>query len=436
MTGKRTEARGGHLLRNLLLFGRVLRGLGLNIHIGRMLDAVRVLDLVGVRRKRDLSDALKTVLVHRQQDLALFDEAFEAFWRAKRDDLTTLDLRSLGEQRRFRRPQVAPPGPDSDSDAESDSDANENEDRVDLTRTYSARKVLRTKDFAQYTVEEFAQAQTMMAGLDWDQGMRKTRRWSPGKGSSLDPRRLMRSNLRYGGEIVDLPHQRRRQKPRPLVLICDVSGSMERYTRMLLHFVHSIASGPDQVAAFLFATRLTRITGQLAHKDIDEAVTDVARAVPDWAGGTRIGEALKTFNFDWTRRVLGRGAVVLVISDGWDRGEPDLLQAEMARLQRSCHRLVWLNPLLGAPDYEPATRGMQAALPYIDNLLPVHNMASLVDLAHHLSTLPTRREARRQQAVSPKSFAEGTSDTPKASQRSSHRDANPSFKHPLWGHGN
>ena len=430
MNGKGTEAEGGHLLHNLLLFGRVLRGLGLNIHAGRMLDAVRVLDLVGVRRRRDLSDALKTVLVHRQQDLALFDEAFEAFWRSKRDDLTTLDLRSLGEQRRFRRPQVMPPGPDADSDQGSEADGGQDEDRVDLTRTYSAREVLRTKDFARYTVEEFAQAQEMMEGLDWDQGMRKTRRWTPGKGSSLDRRRLMRQSLRFGGEIVTLPYQRRRKKPRPLVLICDVSGSMERYTRILLHFVHSIATGPDQVEAFLFATRLTRITGHLAHKDIDQAVSDVARAVPDWAGGTRIGEALKSFNYDWGRRVLGRGAVVLVISDGWDRGEPDLLSDGMARLQRSSHRLIWLNPLLGAPDYEPATRGMQAALPYIDDLLPVHNLASLVDLGHHLSTLSPRRGARRQLVATPTEVA-----SEKPSRPSSNPDANPSFRHPLWGQG-
>ncbi len=428
MSSTGTKAEGGHLLHNLLLFDRVLRGLGLNIHAGRMLDAVRVLDLVGVRRKRDLSDALKAVLVHRHQDLALFDEAFDAFWRPKRDDLTTMDLRSLGEQRRFRRPQVAPPGADAESDPESGADAGRNEDRVDLGRTYSAREVLRTKDFARYTVEEFAQAEEMMVGLDWDQGMRKTRRWSPGKGSSLDRRRLMRQNLRYGGEIVALPYQRRRKKPRPLVLICDVSGSMERYTRMLLHFVHSIATGPDQVEAFLFATRLTRITGHLAHKDIDEAVSDVARAVPDWAGGTRIGEALKSFNYEWARRVLGRGAVVLVISDGWDRGEPNVLSDGMARLQRSSHRLIWLNPLLGAPDYEPATRGMQAALPYIDDLLPVHNMASLVDLGHHLSTLSPRRGARRQQPATPVEMV-----VEKPPRPSSNPDANPTFRHPLWG---
>jgi hypothetical protein len=177
-------------------------------------------------------------------------------------------------------------------------------------------------------------------------------------------------------------------KPRPLVVIADISGSMERYTRLLLHFLYSLTAGLDQrVETFLFGTRLTRITRQLEHKDIETALREVSGAVNDWAGGTRIGDCLHRFNFDWGRRVLGRGAVVLVISDGWDRGDPELLRAEMARLTRSCHRLIWLNPLLGAPDYEPLTRGIQAALPYIDDFLPVHNLASLEDLAMRLAAL-------------------------------------------------
>jgi uncharacterized protein with von Willebrand factor type A (vWA) domain len=173
---------------------------------------------------------------------------------------------------------------------------------------------------------------------------------------------------------------------------------MERYTRLLLHFIYSLTAGLDQpVESFVFGTRLTRITRQLHERNVDQALREVTRAVPDWSGGTRIGEALKSFNFDWGRRVLGRGAVVLLISDGWDRGDVDLLRVEMARLQRSCHRLIWLNPLLGSPDYEPLTRGMQAALPYVDDFLPVHNLASLEDLARRLSDLDQRPLARRQQ---------------------------------------
>jgi uncharacterized protein with von Willebrand factor type A (vWA) domain len=186
-------------------------------------------------------------------------------------------------------------------------------------------------------------------------------------------------------------------RARPLVIIADVSGSMERYTRLLLQFIYSLSAGLDRsLEAFVFSTRLTRITRQLQDHDVARAMKEVAMAVEDWSGGTRIGEALKTFNYDWARRVLGRGAVVLLISDGWDRGEPALLSHEIARLQRSCHRLIWLNPLLGSPDYEPLTRGMQAALPYVDDFLPVHNLVSLEELAQHLSWLGQQRPARKQ----------------------------------------
>jgi uncharacterized protein with von Willebrand factor type A (vWA) domain len=183
-----------------------------------------------------------------------------------------------------------------------------------------------------------------------------------------------------------------------LIIIADISGSMERYTRLLLHFIYSLTTGLDQpVESFVFSTRLTRITRQLRDRNVDRALREVSAAVPDWSGGTRIGEALKAFNFDWGRRVLGQGAVVLLISDGWDRGDADLLRTEMARLQRTCRRLIWLNPLLGSPQYEPLTRGMQAALPYLDDFLPVHNLASLEDLARRLSALDQRPPARRQQ---------------------------------------
>ena len=426
----------GHFLHNLLLFGRVLRRLGLDVHSGRMLDVVDVLDSVGVRRKGDFRDALRTLLVHRQQDLALFDEAFDVFWRPPKDNWTTMDLRSLGEQRRYRQPQIAPPPPGADSDA---SDVGESEDgneadRVDLTRTYSAREVMRVKDFAEYTPDEVAQARQMLAELDWDLGMRQTRRWARGHGSDIDLRGVARLSMRYGGEMLALPRRRRKTKPRPLVLICDVSGSMERYTRMLLQFIHTVAIGPEQVESFLFATRLTRITGRLAHRSLDDAVAEVSKGVPDWAGGTRIGETLKAFNFEWARRVLGWGSIVLIISDGWDRGEPEMLRREIARMQRSCHRLIWLNPLLGNPEYQPLTRGMQAVLPHIDDLLPVHNLASLEDLARHLSTLTPRRPTRRQHAEV--ALEEPTNEPAATSrQRSDHQGTDPTFRHPRWGKG-
>ncbi|MDA1348622.1 MAG: VWA domain-containing protein [Chloroflexi bacterium] len=427
----------GHVLHNLLLFGRLLRRLGLDVHVGRMLDAVAVIEDIGVRRKSDFRFALRTLLVHRRDDLPLFDEAFEVFWRQRKDRKSTMDLRSMGEQRRYRQPEVGPPPPSqSPSGLDVETDAAEDElDRVDLTRTFSAREVLRKKDFSDYTPEEAAEARLMMASLTWDLGARRARRWQPGNGPALDLRRTIRQNVRFGGEIIQLSQRRRKENPRRLVLICDVSGSMERYTRMLLHFVHSLYRGlENQVEAFLFATRITRVTGQFGHRDLDRAVVEVSKAVPDWSGGTRIGQSLKTFNYRWARRTLGWGSIVLIVSDGWDRGEPSLLSDEMARLQRSCHRLVWLNPLAGSEEYEPTTQGMLAAGPYIDDLLPVNNLASLEDLASHLSGLSADRPSRRQRVWATPETQDQTSD-PEPQQRSWHMDANPTFRHPMWGRG-
>ena len=267
--------------------------------------------------------------------------------------------------------------------------------------SYSDRESLYAKDFEQFTEDELAAAERMMADLDWDLGERTSKRWTPGRGPALDLRRAVRANMRYGGELIDLPERRRKTKRRPLILLCDVSGSMERYSRMLLHFVHALTGGGrlGRVESFAFATRLTRITRQLVTRKAEVAVPRLPRTITDFGGGTRIGDALRTFNVEWARRVRGQGPVVLLISDGWDRGEPDRLRTEIARLQRSCHRLIWLNPLLGSPDYVPLTRGMQAALPSIDDFLPVHNLASLEALARHLNSLPAHRPARRHAPV-------------------------------------
>jgi uncharacterized protein with von Willebrand factor type A (vWA) domain len=343
----------------------------------------------------------------------------------------------MGEQRRYRQPQVVPPGPDSDAEeGQADEAGGRPVDRVDMSRSYSAREVLREKDFADFTAAEMADARRMMAQLAWELGYRGTRRLVPGRGPHLDLRRTLRRNLKYGGELLELAHRQPKRKPRPLVLICDVSGSMERYTRMLLHFIHSLAAygrftnNPFRVEAFLFATRLTRVTRYLDYRSIDQAVNEVAKAVPDWAGGTRIGETMKAFSFRWGRRVLGGGAVVLIISDGWDRGEPDLLAQEMARLQRSCHRLIWLNPLLGSPSYQPLTQGMQAALPYVDDFLPVHNLASLETLARHLNQLNPHRSLgpryRSPHQVEPEPGA------PSSPAEPINPALWPTFRHPLW----
>jgi hypothetical protein len=206
----------------------------------------------------------------------------------------------------------------------------------------------------------------------------------------------LRSSLRHGGEILSLERRVRRTKQRDLVLLCDISGSMDRYSRLVLQFVHTVRHAVGKVEAFVFGTRLTRITRQLRHREIHAALDDVAAYVVDWAGGTRIGESLQTFNQRWGRRVLSRGAIVVIISDGWDRGDIDLLSREMRRLQRSAFRLIWLNPLLGSAGYRPQTVGMAAALPFVDDFLPANNMKSLVEMAQLLQTVDHRRPSRAQ----------------------------------------
>ncbi len=400
-----SSSNSGNLLHNLLLFGRLLRGLGLDVNPGRMIDLVQALGYIEIGCRVDFYHTARSLLIHRHEDIPLFDEAFETFWRKPADGWTTLDLRAMGERRRLRRPQftappLRPPSPPAPAARENQSDQPSTAEPpiIQVTLTYSAREVLRHKDFAEMTGEELEAIKQLMAALVWQLGERRTRRKQPGSGQSLDLRRTIRYNLKYGGEMLEWAYREPKVKPRPLVLIADISGSMERYTRLLLHFIFSLTAGLDQpVESFVFSTRLTRITRQLRGREVDQALQEVSHIVPDWSGGTRIGEALKTFNFDWGRRVLGHGAVVLLISDGWDRGEVDVLRAEMARLQRNCHRLIWLNPLLGSPQYEPLTRGMQAALPYVDDFLPVHNLASLEDLTQRLSELHQRSPMRRQQ---------------------------------------
>ena len=424
------EEGSAYLLHNLMLFAEVLRKLGLDVGSGNVLDLVRATEFTPVGRKQDFYHAARCLLVHRKQDLPVFDEAFQVFWRKPAAGQTTRDLRAMGEDRRFRKPQVGPP-PGADTDDSSERGDDPTGVQVDLTRTYSAREVLREKDFADFTPAEILDARRMIFELSWDLGRRRTRRLVPGRGPILDLRKTLRYNLKYGGEPLELVRRRQKDKVRPLVLICDVSGSMERYTRMLLHFIHTISGRLDRVEAFLFATRLTRITRYLKHRGVDQTVNEVARAVPDWAGGTRIGEALKTFNFQWLRRVLGSGSVVLIISDGWDRGDPELLVREAARLQRSCHRLIWLNPLLGSPDYQPLTRGMQAALPYADDFLPVHNLNSLEALARHLNNLGHQRILGPQYRPAPPPEPEPHPEPPELPEIDTSRA--PTFRHPLWG---
>ncbi len=373
-----------YFVHNVVVFGRVLRGLGLPVGTAQIADVITALTYVDLSSREDVKHTLRALLVRRREDRPLFDEAFDLFWKlVQGGPLAEVDLSRLLQ--RPPRQQMALVRWLSEEGEGGEPPEEVHEDRV---YTFSAREVLRTRDFAELSPDELEEVRRLMQGLSWALPQRRTRRRVPAaRGSYFDLRRTFRRNMRYGAEPVHLVRRRPKYRRRPLVAICDISGSMERYSRVLLQFLYAITNRLDRVETFVFGTRLTRITRQLQRRDIDEALAEATRHIVDWGGGTRIGEALKTFNYRWARRVLGGGAVVLIISDGWDRGDVDLLEREMARLHRSCYRLIWLNPLLGMPGYEPLTRGMQTALPHVDAFLPVHNLESLEQLGDVLARL-------------------------------------------------
>ncbi len=368
------------------LFGRVLRREGIDVHPGRVLDVVEALGHVNLGARDEVYHACRALLVHRHEQLVIFDRVFEAFWRRHRHPDVRIDAPSdeprtsaRCDRGRARARRARPMLPSMQKAM--------CQRRNRGVKIWSDRGGVADKDFAALTPDEIVEARKALSRLVWNPGMRRTRRWIRGRGARIDLRRAIAGSLRSGGDVVTLPTRTRRVRPRPLVLLCDVSGSMERYSRMLLHFAHALTSRHRRVEAFLFSTQLTRITRQLCARRPDEAIAAVSRSVPDWSGGTRIGGAIKEFHQRWGRRVLNGGPVVLLISDGWDRGDPEVLGAQIARLQRRCYRLVWLNPLIGTAGYSPLTRGLEAALPYVDDFLPARTLTNLADLAAHLNTL-------------------------------------------------
>ncbi|HXW06426.1 MAG TPA: VWA domain-containing protein [Vicinamibacterales bacterium] len=374
-------------LDNVLLFGRLLHDAGLDVHTGRVLDAIRGLDAVGIRSRAEVRATLRALLVHRREDMPTFDRAFELFFRDHRAPAPGPALFSLGERPRV----VARPVPgtalrvtleDEDSRPTAPPPSR-------AAGAWSPAGLSRTKDFAEFSDAELERARELLERLPWRLGTRRTRRWGRADGGEVDLRPMLRRSVTRG-DLVDLPRRERRVAARPVVLLADVSGSMERYSRLLLHFVYGLAHSGARVESFVFATRLTRLTRSVASRRGGAALARLARDVHDWGGGTRIGESLRTFNTQWARRVVRNGPVVIIVSDGWDRGDPRLLSRELARIRRSCRRLIWLNPLLGHAGYEPLTRGMQAALSRVDDFLPAHNIASLEQLARHLGALPAR----------------------------------------------
>jgi uncharacterized protein with von Willebrand factor type A (vWA) domain len=374
-------------------FARLLHDAGLEAGPRRLTDATRALNHVDLKRQNDFRSALRAVFVSRKDELPTFEAAFDIFW-APPDPRT-----SAGSMPGRSRP--LPMSPErakvwAEALGLNSSQMNREMDATAVpvsSSGYSAEELLRHKDFEEMTWQETEQVRRLLQQAPWRVAERKTRRLRPANGGRIDLRRTARHAIRSSGELMRLFHRRPRLRRRPLVLICDVSGSMERYSRLLMIFAHAIARRED-LEAFVFSTRLTRVTRLLRQRDLDRALDSVSKGVHDFSGGTRIGDALADFNRHWARRVLGHGAVVIIVSDGWDRGDPAQLTAELIHLRRSAHRLIWLNPLLGSDGYQPLTRGMAAALPYCDDFLAAHNLKALDDLGSLLAGLGARSSRR------------------------------------------
>jgi uncharacterized protein with von Willebrand factor type A (vWA) domain len=381
---------GTVLTRNWLHFGRILRGLGFDAGPARMLPFLTALTVIDLRRPDDVRTAVHAHFGRRRDELPILDRALAAFLGAiaAGGDVsapsTAASERGAAATLTGRQLKVL-------DDVEDAAGAEEHE-----VASYSQVEILRRKDFDTLTEAEMAEVRRLIRLMRLPAGLTRSRRARAGGHDQLDIRRLLRRSLRFGGELLVFSWKSPRLRPRPLVLLCDISGSMERYTRLLLNFAYALKSASTRVEAFVFATRLTRITRLLRSHDVDAALNRVMASVDDWSGGTRIGESIETFNRRYARRVLGHGATVAIISDGWDRGDAAQMRHAIARLQRSCHRLIWMNPLMGAPGYEPLTLGLQAALPFVDDFLPAHNLANLEALGVLLLQTANRRPVRRQ----------------------------------------
>lgn len=385
----------GRLTLNLMHFARALRAAGLPVGPGKVLQAVEAVEAVGLSNRTDFYWALHAIFVDRHDQSELFDQAFHVFWRNPDilKKMMSLMLPKVRTEAPPDQPEMAQRLAEALHGGGTEREEPEKtEIEIDASFTVSAAERLQDKDFEKMTGEEMAQAKRLLTRLSLPLAEVTTRRHRPDPtGPRLDPRATLRRMLRSGGDLSDLARKRRRTRPPPLVVLCDISGSMTRYSRMLLHFMHAVTNDRDRVYSFVFGTRLTNITRHLRHKDVDVALDAVSGAVADWSGGTRIGTALHAFNRTWARRVLGQGAVVLLITDGLDRDAGEGLAAEAERLHKSCRRLVWLNPLLRWEGFAPKSSGIRALLPHVDDFLAAHSLNSLADLAGALSADGSRR---------------------------------------------
>src|SRR5271170_6231050 len=384
------------LATNVLHFARLLRRAGLPVGPAETIAAQQALTRIDLASKTQARTALRTAMIHRHEHQEVFDQAFALFWRdpTAARQAAAMALLEAQKQKRKERPgagsrrvaeAMAPPRPPTPPP----------EDRPiqDAVLTVSDQERLQQMDFEAMSAAEIDQAKREIRRLTLPLDLRRTRRLRADPlGPVTDLRRTIRASLRQGGEILTIARNRRQTRPPPLVVLCDISGSMGRYAQILLHFLHAVTNDRDRVHGFLFGTRLTNVTRQLRARDPEVAFQMVSHTVPDWSGGTRIGEALDRFNKLWARRVLGQGAIVLLITDGLDRDGAAGLAENMDRLHRSSRRLIWLNPLLRWSGFEPRSQGIRAMLPYVDEFRPVHNLASLRALVELLSRpMPSRR---------------------------------------------
>jgi uncharacterized protein with von Willebrand factor type A (vWA) domain len=379
----------GLLSANVMHFARLLRRAGLPVGPAEVIAAGQALELIELGDRTQARSALRALMVHRHEHIELFDHAFDLFWRDPNAGQHAAALALLeGGPPQEQAPQpgarriaeaMAPPRahPPKAEDAPPE---------LDAVMTVSEREQLRSMDFEQMSAEQVARAKAEIRRLSLPLDLRRTRRLRPDThGPRIDLAATLRRSLRRGGELMDLSRSARVVRPPPLVVLCDISGSMARYAQVLLHFLHAVANDRARVHVFLFGTRLSNITRQLRFRDPEVAFQMVAHAVPDWSGGTRIGEALQEFNQRWARRVLGQGAVVLLVTDGLDRDGAAGLAENMDRLHRSCRRLIWLNPLLRWDGFQPKSAGIRAMLPHVDEFRTVHSLDSLRDLVDLLS---------------------------------------------------
>ena len=379
---------GEILLANVALFGRLLRRAGMDVDSGQIATFARALTLLGFGRRADVRAAGRAIFVRRREDGRLYEAAFDLFWR-RRSSPTDLSERLPRIRQDERREQPADPADSTENTPD--------EEQVAAVRPGAASltEELRTADFGGLTPAEARDAQAMLEALRPRLPVRRDRRSRSGRsGHRPAARAMLRQALGTGGEALRWRWLQRAERPRPIVLVCDISGSMERYSRFMLRFAHALQRSGAPLEVFVFGTRLTRITRQLRVRSPDAALRQVAAKVVDWNGGTRIGECLHELNRRWVRRTIRSSAIVLLVSDGWERGDPALLAREMGTLRRSCHRLLWIDPLAARPGFEPTTVGLQAALPFVDDLVPAASVASLEELAARLAHLsPARRRS-------------------------------------------